>query len=231
MENVRRQTISDQATWLAQASSEDFDEPWPSLEAAQEAFDEQLAADDVSVLVSAGPRTTTRDGADMSAVSGGVQLQMLGRRMTALGAAGNLGADSSLSTAEFGRSKTLRGQLTAGIRIAAKPAIVAVRAAARDQLPHKGGLNELVAKAPARVATRTTGARVGVRITDRGSGVRGTNRGVIRHPVFGSNVWVEQTLRTSGWFDDTLLRMQPEIAAKVVAAMEIVAAEATRRLV
>ena len=162
--------------------------------------------------------------------TGPLQLKSLGLRLKALGVAGDIGAAQGLGQG-FGAGRTLRAQLLAGIRAAATPAVQKARQAALNELPKRGGLNVLVAKSQIRVATRLTGPKVGVRITDRGAGGRGTNRGRIRHPVFGRNgTWVTQQLSSSGWFDETLAGEKDAVLPKIAAAMEIVAAEATRRL-
>lgn len=162
--------------------------------------------------------------------SGPLQLQALGLRLKVLGA-GGLGGAADFGGG-FGAGKTLRAQLLAGIRIAAKPLVEEARQAARDKLPKHGGLNESVASSQIRVATCLTGPRVGVRITNRSHGGRGANKGVISHPVFGNQkVWVKQSDPGGvGWFDQTLAAGHTEVTAHVVSALEIVAAEAMRRL-
>jgi hypothetical protein len=166
-------------------------------------------------------------------INGATQLKALGVRLKALGAAGDLAASDNLGSLKFGGGKTLRAQLLAGIRIAAKPAVEATKQAARDSLPKKGGLNNYVADTQITTATRLTGPRVGVRIgVKRGNHkAYGANKGTIRHPVFGhADRWVDQELHVRGWFDKTLEGQKPQVTAKVQAAMEAVAIEATRRL-
>lgn len=167
----------------------------------------------------------------MPANTGPVQLQALGRRLKVLGAAGNIGAAQGLGQG-FGAGKTLRAQLLAGIRSAAKPLVEEARKAAREQLPRAGGLNDSVANSQIRVATRLAGPRVGVRITNRSHGGKGANRGQISHPVFGHrDRWVKQTDAAAvGWFDQTLRYHAPAAMVPIRASMEIIAIEATRRL-
>lgn len=115
----------------------------------------------------------------------------------------------------------LRKELNKGMRDGAKPLIPLVKAAARDQLPHGGGLNELVAREPMRVQTRT-GRDPGVRVVvgKKRGGARATNRGVIRHPVFGNREqWAEQKV-TDGWFDDTLKQHGKDVIPALEQAME-----------
>lgn len=167
----------------------------------------------------------------MAASTGPMQLRALGLRMKALGAAGNIGAAQGLGEG-FGGGKTLRAQLLAGIRSAAKPLVEETRKAAREQLPRAGGLAESVASSQIKVATRLTGPRVGVRITNRSHGGRGANRGEISHPVFGhKDRWVKQKDPAGvGWFDQTLRHHAPAVEVPLRASMEIIAREATRRL-
>lgn len=171
----------------------------------------------------------------MPNASGGAQLQALGLRLKQLGAAGI--GEASGDLADLGRGKTLRSQLLAGIRTGAKPAVQATRDVARSKLPKHGGLNEQVATTAITTATRLTGPRVGVRIAvpkgrKKSHRAYGANKGTINHPVFQTGKWVKQELPPNavGWFDDTLKRETPKIAAPIATAMERVAAEATRRL-
>ena len=163
----------------------------------------------------------------MPNADGALQLKALGVRLKALGAAGNMGAAPGL-----GRGGSLRAQLLGSIREAARPAVDAARASARDNLPKRGGLNEYIASEKIRVAVRATGPRVGVQITAVGGW--GSNKGVVRHPVFfhppKRKVWVEQPIASSGWFEGTLVRESPKVIGPVRLAMEAVAAEATLRL-
>lgn len=168
----------------------------------------------------------------MPANTGPVQLQALGRRLKVLGAAGNIGAAQGLGQG-FGAGKTLRAQLLAGIRSAAKPLVEEARKAAREQLPRAGGLNESVANSKMVVRTRLSGPRVGVRIKSTSHGGHGANKGVIKHPVFG--VWRAGTkwqddAAAVGWFDQTMRYRAPAAMVPIRASMEIIAIEATRRL-
>lgn len=164
----------------------------------------------------------------MANSDGAAQLIALGKRLKALAAEGDLSRSDDLGQ-QFGAGKTLRAQLLAGIRSAATPAVEAARAAARSNLPHRGGLNAEVAASSIKVVTRVSGQKVGVRIVARGPG-RSANRGTIRHPVFGNrNNWVNQPIANPGWFDRTLENATPDVLTKITAAMEAVAQEATRR--
>lgn len=163
--------------------------------------------------------------------SGALQLKALGLRLKALGgAAGAGGAATDVAGLAIG-PKTLRAQLIAAIKVAAKPAMRAASDAARSNLPRAGGLNAVVADSKIKTTVKTAGPRVGVRIVDSGPGTRNANRGYIRHPVFG--VWrpnVPNQPVPSGWFDRTLANQAPGVTADIRAVLELVAQEATRRL-
>lgn len=119
----------------------------------------------------------------------------------------------------------LRKELNAELRKAGKPLIERTRAAARESLPRRGGLADLVAREPQRIQVRTGARTAGVRVVvgRRRGGARSTNQGSVRHPVFGGSQWVTQSV-TPGWFDSTLERDAPGIARPAIeAALERVA--------
>lgn len=124
----------------------------------------------------------------------------------------------------------LRRELNKGLRDAARPLIAKTRAAARRDLPHSGGLAQLVAKTPQRIQVRTGATTAGVRIVAgrAGSGARGTNKGVIRHPVFGTDVFVDQKV-PSGWFDDTIKASAADVRTELERAVERVAQQVVRQ--
>lgn len=113
----------------------------------------------------------------------------------------------------------LRKELNKAIRAAAKPLIPMTRAAARRDLPARGGFAAGVARAPQRVQVRTGQKSAGIRVVvgKNSSGARGANAGTIRHPVPGSGVWVDQSV-TPGWFDETLKREAPSTARPAIEA-------------
>lgn len=112
----------------------------------------------------------------------------------------------------------LRKDLNKSLKDAVKPLIPKVKDAARTQLPQRGGLAKKVASAPIRPQVRTGQTTAGIRLVvgkRRGSAAASTNRGVVRHPVFGRNVWVEQHVKP-GWFDETLEREAPKETHKAI---------------
>jgi hypothetical protein len=124
----------------------------------------------------------------------------------------------------------LRKGLTKGLREGAKPLIPLTRAAARAQLPSRGGLADLIAKAPQRVQVRT-GGRPGVRLVvgKNKGGARGADQGLIRHPVFGNRgVWVEQRV-TPEWFSGTARDNADAVLPALQQAIQDVVEEVVRR--
>ena len=162
----------------------------------------------------------------MANVDAALQLKMIGLRMKALGAGGNI-----LAAPGLGAGKTLRAQLLGSIRAAAKPAIEATRQVARDTLPKGGGLNEYIAAEKIKVSTRMTGPQVGVRIVAQ-SGQWNNGQSEVRHPVFGrkDRRWTTTRVSTPGWFSETLTRETPKMMGPLSVAMEAVAVEAMGRL-
>lgn len=149
-------------------------------------------------------------GIDAS-VRGANELEALGRRFKEAGA------------------KDLRKELLAGIRKTNKPTISAIRASARAELPHGGGLAEIVASSRIGTRTKLSGSRVGVEIKGVGKvGLAGLNRGRLRHPVYGNRkVWVSQQV-PAGWFSDPIEKDMPRIRAGIEDAMQDVARKIER---
>ena len=94
----------------------------------------------------------------------------------------------------------LMKELRAGIRVAAAPCVDAAKAAALAKLPHRGGLNAVVAKRPIRVSTRTPAAKAaGVRLQSTSQhGNKETDEGHVRHPVFGRKTSLANGTTKSG---------------------------------
>jgi hypothetical protein len=113
----------------------------------------------------------------------------------------------------------LRRELNRGLRDGAKPLVQHARDAARDNLPHAGGLNERVASRPTTISIAQGGVRVRVKGVDAAS----TNRGRLRHPVYGNReVWVTQTIQP-GWFTDRMRQKAPGVRPDLIKAMDRVA--------
>lgn len=109
---------------------------------------------------------------------------------------------------ETGR-KDLRKDLLAGIRKEGKDTVKDIKASAAAELPHRGGLAELVSRSSYGIRTRMSGNSIGVRVQGTSRSVkslRALNAGRLRHPVYGNrNVWVEQQVEP-GWFDKPIER-------------------------
>lgn len=120
-----------------------------------------------------------------------------------------------------GNPKQVRKDLTKGLRQGAKPAVVAVKAAALA-LPDKlgntsAGLRRRMA-ASAGVQVRTAGKTPGVRVRisrarmgDKAALAKVTNQGKWRHPVYGNRLkWATQTSRAH-WFDQASASAAPAV--------------------
>lgn len=116
--------------------------------------------------------------------------------------------------------KEMRKTLNQRMRRAGKPMIAVVRQAALEELPKGGGLNEVIAKRPIRVTTRT-GQDPGIKLVMPKT-QPGYLFGDIKHPVFERDKehrglksafgevaqapWVEQHIGPGEWFDDTIVK-------------------------
>lgn len=121
-------------------------------------------------------------------------------------------------------------QMTAAMRVAAKPLVTAVKAAAEQKLPHRGGLNTRVAKARVTVSVRTGARTAGVRLYTRDTDTRATDHGYVRHPTFGRrtgpNDWHDQSIpQAEGWWSQTLADESPGATPELMAVMRRVGDE------
>ena len=116
----------------------------------------------------------------------------------------------------------LKKELGVGIRAGVRPLIALNRAAAREMLPKKGGLNELVAKATETITVQTAGNNIGVRVSvgNKNPGPRATDAGHVRHPLFGDRRhWYDEPVKP-GWFSATMHKNSPSTEPFVRAAMQ-----------
>lgn len=148
--------------------------------------------------------------------------------VTLTGADGFLKLSKALKGAGSG---AMRKELNKRLKAAAKPVIEQSRAEALRTLPQRGGYAVLVARAPQRIQVRTGARTAGVRVIvarDKSS-ARRANRGLIRHPVFGNrDVWVDQQLATSGWFDGPAQAALPEMREAAEKAMQSIVDDIVR---
>ena len=140
------------------------------------------------------------------------------------------------ATGERGLMTTTRRN----IRGAASPATAAVPAYERAVLPKTGGLNEWVASTPVKVSILTGPKTAGVLVRQSKKGrtrphdLRKMNEeGIVRHPVFADPnkfrkewTWVEQTGLPTGWWEKSLVPIQAEVTAAMVAVLREAALEA-----
>ena len=116
----------------------------------------------------------------------------------------------------------LRKELLAGIRLGAKPAVLAIKAGADGTLPTRGGLSARF-KRGVGVRTRTSGQNVGVRIVGKnGYDVEAIDAGNLRHPVFGNkSVYVTQSV-TPGWFTKPIEDSQDAVQAALLDVIDTI---------
>ncbi len=122
--------------------------------------------------------------------------------------------------------KGLRRELYKGIQRSTKPLKADAKASAAANLPHGGGLADLVAASKLSTRTRGGGKNVGVRIVATGKKVHdaaATDRGRLRHPTFGRpRSWVTQQIEP-GWFTKPMEAGAGKVRRELLQAMERVA--------
>ncbi|HWD83341.1 MAG TPA: hypothetical protein VG497_30785 [Kribbella sp.] len=116
----------------------------------------------------------------------------------------------------------LLNSLRAEIRAEAAPAVKAVREAALEKLPKRGGLAAEQAEQAIRVSVLASARTAGVRMRTRTRGSFQTDKGYVRHPVFGDREdWVRQDVpQATGWWTKTLLELGPVTTARLRALIE-----------
>jgi len=118
--------------------------------------------------------------------------------------------------------KGLRTQLLRGLKSGAEPLVKKVADAAREQLPHGGGLNEQVAGQKVKVQVRTGARTAGVRMTTTAPDTSQTDSGFVRHPVYGNRKkWVTQQIPAAkGWWSQTLADGGSDVTPELLKVME-----------
>lgn len=143
-------------------------------------------------------------------IRGADQLQALSKRLKDLG------------------DKELKREFSKAISAATKPLVQELRQSARETLPKKGGLADRVAKSQIRTVRRASSRTQGIRVTAKNPYVLGRlDQGKLRHPVFGRNVWVDQTVK-SGWWTRPTEAIGPDVRREVGAAMAAMARKLDR---
>lgn len=125
----------------------------------------------------------------------------------------------------------LRKELNKALKSAATPLKSKTQSAARSRLPKRGGLSDIVAREPQTVQVRTGAQTGGVRIVvgKRRGAARATDIGSVRHPVFGRDVYVTQSV-PPGWFSDTAQKNAPAIRNDLAQALEDFAGRIVREV-
>jgi TPR repeat protein len=116
----------------------------------------------------------------------------------------------------------LQPELYQALERAAPPLERAATRSAEANLPHRGGLNAVVAAAGMSHQRRAGG----IRITARGiTQLALTNRGEVRHPVYGDpGTWVQQLIpKAKDWFDKPIRDGAPAIRKELEKALEKIA--------
>lgn len=122
--------------------------------------------------------------------------------------------------------RALKNELARNIRAVTKPVIADLRQAALRTLPREGGLAARVAGSKIGTRTTTTGNNVGVRIVARsGYDLDAIDRGTLRHPVFGTDRWVTQSV-PAGWWSKTLKADEAKVREAVINAVETIGRKA-----
>lgn len=139
-------------------------------------------------------------------VRGAEQMYKLGRDLRAAGDVG----------------KGLRLELLAALRAAEAPLRKEVTDSALRTLPHKGGLNQWVARARPTVSNRLTGRAAGIRVkqSKKGHDLPAIDEGRVRHPLFGNRkVWYALSV-PEGYFTKPLNKSVPRIRTALLLAIE-----------
>lgn len=127
-------------------------------------------------------------------------------------------------------NKDLPKEMRAAGKRIAEPAQEAIRQAALDTLPSKGGLNEWVAgRLKFSTLVRLSGSNVGIRIKTKHRGKTGLsdlaaiNRGRVRHPLYGNRDHWYLTQITPGFVGKALDDMADTAREEFLAAVDEVA--------
>lgn len=121
----------------------------------------------------------------------------------------------------------LPAEMLRGLESGARPLIPELQAAARERLPHRGGLNEHVAGQAIKMSGSVSGGGARVQIAATAPDQAETDQGYVVHPVFKTGRRVRQPLpRAAGWWSQTLAGKSPNVTAELVT----VQAEITARI-
>lgn len=119
-------------------------------------------------------------------------------------------------------NKGLQRELSKGINSALKPLKAAVAQSALAKLPSSGGLAARAAGIPVRTRRNANGVRVVASGRGGMKNVKALDAGSVRHPVFGRNAWVSQSV-TPGFWTEPTEALAPEVRAELMKAIDAVA--------
>ncbi len=123
---------------------------------------------------------------------------------------------------QTGRGDLVRG-MTKDLRQVARQLGQRGKAEVVAEAPSAGGMQRVAQRAPLRIEVRTGGARgSGIRVTygKNKSGVRALDTGVLRHPVFGRQVFVNQPVpRSRGDWTRTVIAGRGDVERTMLRVM------------
>lgn len=117
-----------------------------------------------------------------------------------------------LAAAYKNADKPIRAQISKALRDVGKPIAKDILREGAAGLPHRGGLAARVASGSAGVTQSLGGKTVSVALSLRGKGIknlRAMDHGIVRHPVFGRDKWVSQSIR-AGLFTEAFNKHKAE---------------------
>lgn len=127
--------------------------------------------------------------------------------------------------------KGLQREFNRALRDAAKPFIDAVHESALRRLPSHGGLAQRVAGTGVRVRKSDNRKGTGIRLVATGKigakDISRMNRGQVRHPVFGHQPWVTQSI-SPGFWDQAVEAVSSTVMRQMQAALDDVARKIDR---
>ena len=136
------------------------------------------------------------------------------------------GADQLISLSRRLRAagdKELKKELRVALKDATAPMKAAIRADALENMPKRGGLNEVIAKSRITTQIRSSGRTPGIRLVNKTHDTRLDSQGRLRHPVFGNRKkWTEQKVRP-GWFTKPAAREARHARVQILLAMQRIA--------
>ena len=123
--------------------------------------------------------------------------------------------------------KGLRRELLSGLQKAAKPAKADVRTSFATRLPQRGGLAAQMAGSRISLLSRAgNNPSVKIKVTSPHA-VQPMDKGILRHPVFATGTWVEQSIEP-GVFSEPIESRAPQMRQDMEQVLRRVAAKIER---